>query len=508
MASFMMLEELWDADRLKIEWVSLNNYDLSTMTEVIIKAINDQAQPKNLLISSYQKFVGNTDVQLLIKELKKIVDATNKQEQNTVAIATAWFVPAQMANWGATAIFNKEVYRLNDYLNIPRANLHKHLMRQVNDKDWQRMIRPSCWLEYQLGLSLGSTLSWEGLKRLKQCILNIFDYTFSRDPYRPPSGEVKHLLPPPLHETPGYLQDEYMMQILEDKGLYVPEEPTERGERLRCTVKRAPGWRYWDVYKKHGPMWTCESREGMLEAYLWKMNQSHSIKEWNVVVPQENMENLQVEETLAVEPTELEAAPVGEPVKQTKAHETDEAPVVKHVIKNLAEEVYDISMDDVMEIKDLSIDDSQDSDDSVFIEEEKGEKEKNKKNSNEMEIVKVLRRKLDEKSRLLEVAEEKLRSYKKESEGKETNLVREKATTKHYKMLFDKEREKSENLVKAIEREDKLSRHIKRQNKRITDEYDYLRGVYEGVRNKPYNSKLKLKHAKATDLEKYRDSAE
>lgn len=525
----MINDDLWDQDRLGIEWISLSNYDLETMTTVIIQAVKDQSSPKNILIMSYQKFFGIHDVQVIVKHLERILEAVKGQKQNTVAFGTGWFVPSQQDIWGQVAIFNEEVYRLSEIMDRPRANTHKYLMRQVSRHDDTRMVRPNNWVEKQLGLHIGTTLSWEGQQRLKQCIIKIFDFNFANNVYRPPSSPVETKIPPTLENTPGYLEDEFMTQVLLDKGFI---SPRPRGRRLRCSESRCPIWRSFHIFRTHGPMWSFESREGMLEAYLMMMRRSHTIEVWDQYVPAENngeepVQSETVKPAPAVPNPVKSAAVEPEKVKPTAVAQEPTKPIIDRManasIRSNDElsdddydpEVFNISSDEFMDIHQVTLDESTD---SVFLDNSIGEKEK-KTDRNEMES------KLADLERSLKVTEEKLKGYRREAENKETLIIKEKAATKHFKQLFDKERERSEELLGSVEKEQKATRKLlgsiekeqkatrqaKRQSKRLAEEYDYLRGVYEsehGKYGKPLRRKVKLQFAKISDFDTLRKSSE
>ena len=475
-APFMMPEELWPEDRLNIQWKSMANYDISTMTNVIKSAIKDRSRPRNILISSYQRFVGGHDVQKIIEHLNEIVDLAMAQSYHTVIIGTCYFVPNHMAVWGAVSLLNLEIQRLCDKMSVPRANLHKHLMRDVgkDDKaskeDKARMTRPSCWIEYQLGLSLGLTLSWEGLVKYKTCILRVFDYSFARNMYRRPSQPPKPDMPPSLGKTPGYPQDLFMVQIMEMKRLIPvrtpgdPDfDPNER--KLKCSDDRSSGsWKYWRVYKDNGPMFSFESREGYLEGYQMRMRRSTSSFEWDEMEEDTQQQGQQAEGS---------------------ADESIEEPV---------NEVRQVSLGEEIE------------NDDVFFEEKKGEKQKEKRNENEY---KRLRQDLAEKSRLLKVEQEKVRSYRKDADNKEASLAKERALAKHWKESAEKEKEKNEVLSKSLEEELKSAKHVKRQNKRIVQEYYYLRNLYDSERTnvrKPSRSRAGMCYAKDKDMNECSDN--
>ncbi len=408
----------------------------------------DQTAPKCILVSAYQRFAGAIDVVKIVEYLSEIVDLAMTQNFNKLILGTCYFVPSHMSIWGAVSILNMEIHKLSDKMSMPRGNIHKHLMRTAstgnnrNNRNNIRMIRPSYFLEYQLGLSLGLTLSWEGLIKYKECVIRIFDFSFAANSYRPPSSPAKPDMPPLLEHTPGYMEDRFMRQVMEAKRfiqVQTPEDGVLDEPKLKCqdARDRPSGWRYWRIYKEQGPMWTFESREGMLEAWHMQMRQSHSDNDiyWGMKHQEE------------IDSSDASVEEIDDEVRQVTLSTGDD----------------DVFMEDKREKQN----------------EEQGEKQKERKNSNEKELLQDL----NETRRLLSVEQEKSKSYRKESEK--------------WKREAEKEKERNEELLKSLEKEEKSMKHLRKQNKRLVQEYYYLRDLYEA---RPRN--LKVKRASA-DINKY-----
>ena len=177
-SSFKMLEAVWPEARLGITWHSLANYDLETNVSVIKEAITDKSVKKNILIASFQKYIGNTDVQTLIAHMNDIVAVCDTQNMNKIAFATAIFVPSQEKSWGQAAIFNTECQKLNESMNIPRVNLHRSVMSQISAWNLTMRIRPAMFSQFQLGCGLGTHLSHEGQEHVKRYVIKVFDTVF------------------------------------------------------------------------------------------------------------------------------------------------------------------------------------------------------------------------------------------------------------------------------------------------------------------------------------------
>ncbi len=408
--SFNIEKRLWPEDRLKITWISLATYDADAMTKIIIRSIQDQRHPKNILVQCFQRHLGEVDVQKIIKLMHKIADEAAKQKQNRVAFATSWFTPEKASNWGCFSIFNKECHLLNEDLGTARVNLHKCLMVQVSENDFSLMIKGPMFTGFQLGLNLGDFLSTEGIERVKTCLIRVFDHSFQRDPNRPRSRNYNTKLPPSLAYTPGYQDDRFMIQLLTEKKIIQGRSRSTANchSRLRCSDERLPGWRNWDIFIQHGPLWNYDSRRGILEAAVDTMNKSNDIPEW--------------------------------------------------VCERLEDK------EDFMELgeaNDRQEDDETDYDDEVFNSRASvNEKHKDSRNKRQKEsckdciesekLLELARTNVKDSERQLKVALEKIQSYKKDIENKNALLAKERAATKHYKALSEQKRQEYEDLLDEL----------------------------------------------------------
>ena len=409
--SFNMPEQIWPEERLKITWVSLASHHEEEMANIVIKAIKAQNIPKNILVQCFQRHVGEVDVEKLIRLMGLITEEAKKQTQNRVAFGTSWFTPAKANVWACFSIFNKETHRLNEELGVARVNLHKCLMSQVDEyRDLSLMIRGQMYLEFQLGVDLGSTVSIEGIKRLKNTLMKVFDHAFQDDPNRPRSNNYRTKLPPSLSVTPGYEDDQFMIQLLEEKRIIKARTRSAGNNppQLRCSDKRSPGWRKLDVFIENGALWNYESRGVVLQTIKDARNISNEVPKW-IIVDEDDSQDM------------------------------------------------DITAED--KDGDNNDDDETDYDDEVFCitakESEKSKKSKTKKQSckdcNEIEnLLQLARDNVKDSERQLTVAVEKMKVYKQEIESKEAQLAKERAATKHWREVSEKKRLEYEQLLDEL----------------------------------------------------------
>ena len=461
-SSFKMSEAVLDEQRVGIRWVSMANYDLATTVETIKEAIRDQRQAKNIVVQVLQKFLGDFNVQTLINHMYDIYELVKKQSQNKLAFGTAIFIPAEEKSWAMYGIFNKECQILNEMLNIPRVNLHRSVMSQISIDDLTLRVRPACWQEFQLGLAVGSTLSHEGQENLLRYIQTVFDKVFSRNAYVLRSRAAKVLIPPSLACTPGYYDNTYYVQVLEQMRIIRPRPRSTGGEaqpRLKYTDKRLPGWRFWKVYSQHGPLWSPSSREGILEAHLIMHNKSDPKPVWNQAV--ESVEVVNIDETDDESDFDQPNPPMPDRNRGEKQKNSEENRGEKQ--KNSEE-----NDDDV--------------DDSVFEQpnppmpdRNRGEKQKNTKRKSiesendddrTTELLQLAKNKVQECERMLSVTNEKVKAFKKELSVKDAQIVREKAASKHWRAEAEKKQtECDEALSELYQTQLRLKRAVEKYGK-------------------------------------------
>ncbi len=79
---------------------------------------------------------------------------------------------------------------------------------------------------------------------------------------------------------------------------------------------------------------------------------------------------------------------------------------------------------------------------------------------------------------MLVIANEKLKTYKKDLTVKDAQIAKEKAAVKYYKKEMDKiQADYDETVSELYELQVKL-KHVEDENDRLTREYEYLRNTY------------------------------
>ncbi len=372
--------------------------------------------------------------------MNDIVAVCDTQNMNKIAFATAIFVPSQEKSWGQAAIFNTECQKLNESMNIPRVNLHRSVMSQISAWNLTMRIRPAMFSQFQLGCGLGTHLSHEGQEHVKRYVIKVFDTVFSQtEPIR--KGKPPRVtIPPSLAVTSGYMDNDFMYQLMQEKGIVAPRSRStggDRSPRLKCTDQRLAGWRQWQFYKDHGPLWRFNCREGILEAHRLLVTKSDNKPTWG------NSEEGQVEDK-NVESSD-------ESSDESSEESSDDS-------------VFELSVEPVP-VRPIARD---------------SEKQKGKKNSIESEdsttkMLRIAYDKVKEGQRALEIANEKIKAYKRDLDKKEEALVKERAATKNWREMAENNLRNNDNLnVEMYKLESKVKK-LEDECDRWVEEYDYLR---------------------------------
>lgn len=429
-SSFSMPPRIWDEEITRIRWISLKNYDIRTLTDVILDAVRDQTQSKNILISCFQKYAGSMEVSKLTKYFDEIVSAVRAQSNNMVVFATCLFQPNSSAVWDRVGELNDKIRAYNDALEMPPCNLHKMGTTWVSDQDRTLRVRGMCYVQFQLNLGLGIDLSIEGLLKVKGFIIQTFDNSFTPYAYKRQTHPVRVKVPPPLCKTPGYMHNEFHMQELRDRNLAGRPSSTggERRQVLTWGEWKPEGWRCWDIYKRN-TLWTKEERERALERHLEDLHQSDVRPVWG-------------DQDKSQEP-ERDLIDFSEDVEQEK------------------------SGDNVMEVERLTRDMSLD-DEEEEKETEETEYIEGYESNDEYDI-----------DRYNKINEDLVKSYRKELANKNGQIAKEKAASRHWKGAAYKCGDENDALTKDINYYKRRVKVLEGQLKRVSDEYRYLKDLYE-----------------------------
>ncbi len=489
-SSFKPLDGLLDQERTGIKWISLADRDLKSMVENIIDSVRDQSCPKHILVSSFQKYVGGSAITTMKSYIREIVEEVKAQSFNKLVFSTAWFTPNHERILDVISLFNKEVQLANESMGMARVNGHKALMVPIAKNNKRRRVRSRNWLEWQLGLGLGKTLSYEGQQCLIRYFLTVMDTTFSAFCELPQSNAAECKQPPSLADTPGYFDDIYMLQVLAAR-MIIPPRPEGEAELL-FSNKFRPGRNSWKVHTEHGALRRFAQREGALEGISLMMRRGDSLPVWIDIQPVEMAHVAQAAED-ADESDEIMIIEEEESVQQPEATLSED----EDFLINENEAVREVEIFEDVSLEELDLVDHENEQEEVRGEpEKKTEREYN-------EDMKNLQMKVDEAERKLNIAEEKLEAYKASNEGSEAKLVREKAAVKYWRNNVDVKEMEKKKLCEQLKDLDFTHEHTKESLKRMTAEYEFLRNVYSSERMKQQRVRVTRRYVKDQDFEAY-----
>ena len=486
-SGFKPYDGTWE-DTANRKWVSLADRSLKGMVEVAIDCIRDQNTPKNILVLFFQRFVGGVPLNIIRGYLDEILQEARAQRWNKVSFSTCWFTPTHQKVWQQVADFNALVHGGNELMGRARVNIHRAVMTRVSEDSYQLRSRWSMWAEPQMGLALGFHLSHEGMVKVVDMVHEVLDTSFKMKRKRS-SSESEAVFPPPLHKTPGWNKNRFMLRLLEDKGLIrIERKAGERRERRSLmSNQQMTGYQDWHVYKTHGELPRFQQREGILEAMVYMWNRADKVPVWV-----DDEEECAADEVVATNDVLVESEVVVEKEvvveEAIEAFEGLEVEKVKgtEVVQDDGEESdgddpYDpegwtANKDIVIEINnDMFIDGN--GEDEVFVEdsvveqqsiekdvEEKGvatggvqdivsgeEKEDTKYNEDDNNVSWLLNR-LKHTERKFKVEKEKAKAYKADLAKEKVALVREKASVKFWREQVAVKEERIEELEKENNR--------------------------------------------------------
>ena len=478
---FSMPERIWDPKITRISWYSLKDYNIRECTDIILEAVRDQSTAKNIAICCYQKWAGIMEKRKINKFFDEIVAEVHKQEKNKVCFSSALFLPNCQSIWQQVAEFNDETRWYNEKLKMPPMSLHKMGTTTISEFDKTLRVRGMCFSEFQAGLGFGTHPSYEGCLKIKSYMLVAFDNTFAPRAYTRKSRFVRVKVPPPLVETEGYRFNAFHRQELEKRNL-AGKAATSSGARshdLTWSERRPEGWQRWDMYMRF-PMKTKEEREHAHSEWLQEINRTDPKPIWGREDESDEDEVVFIEEVVVdagaqEEEEDLIVFSDDEAVEQEPEHQIGG----DDDMENLADNLYrtDVREELTVEIEnrncneiEIEVSDIEDEEDPTGID------------------------------RYNQINEHLVTEYRKEIANKNVLISQQKAAAKQWKGMANKNQEENQVLSKDIDYYKRRVQVLEKQLERVTQEYNYLRGLYEHGAQKRTIKVNGRKFAKAGDF--------
>lgn len=477
---FSMPERVWDEKLTRIRWISLRNYDMETVTDIIIDSIRDQTQAKNIIIAAYQRWAGIVEKSKLTKCFDKIIKEVEKQEKNKVVFSSTMFLPNSSSVWPQVGALNDEIRWCNERLRMPPVSLHKMGMTTISEYDKTLRVRGCSFVEFQTGLGFGHNPSFEGCIKIKSYLLNAFDNTFSPRAYQGRSRFVRVKIPPPLIETEGYRYNAFYRQELEDRNLTGRPASTggARRHHLTWSERRPEGWPRWDIYKRN-PCWTKVERERAMNDWIEELSRTDERPVWGN--QDQEAAAVAVEQADQVDAAEEQAAPIEVEEEEVAAEEeevdlivfSDDEQEPNHDVQNdneVEKVAQDFARADIREDLTVTIENEDETD------------------CNDIEVITVSDDDdpSDDHRRYDQINEQLVKEYRKELANKNVLIKQQKTATKQWKGLAHRNGEENQALTKDNDYYKRRIRTLEKQLERVSEQYSYLKGMYEqgGRKNK------------------------
>ena len=201
----------------EIRWVSFDAMTLDATNAVITKFL-EQPSKKKVLIHCHDKFLESESMADIMEAVRCIRNKVATMPNNLVCFTSSVFPPALEKIWDKIEEYNLFIRNLNISMNTAPLSNHKAVLKKANTLK-NLVSKGDCWLEKVNGTGLGSTLSQEGLKRLRKwfCVHLLTGMGYSNNA----ACTVNEGKPGPLQHTPGY-KSPVMIAFLKQIGTYMP----------------------------------------------------------------------------------------------------------------------------------------------------------------------------------------------------------------------------------------------------------------------------------------------
>lgn len=223
-------EASYEYEGILVEWLHVNKSTVPE-TQAEVMQLLDDPTPKNLIVWCFNKFILNADcTNMTLEALKLIRNRAKFCTTHFLTIADCLFVPSFEHRWRDISTYNFYVRNLN--LSMLRNPLcpSKAFLKKVSHLP-KLAVKGTCWLEHENSTGLGTTLSEDGLNKLRRWFGA--HMVAGKEGVNVHTSSGKEESPAPLYETPGYKSDE-MVNLLKSAGRYtLPDPPSVMRDKQR-----------------------------------------------------------------------------------------------------------------------------------------------------------------------------------------------------------------------------------------------------------------------------------
>lgn len=186
--------------------------------EAKIKADIDDPTPKYMILQCWGRQLRQRSNQSVMDAVYRLVNLVDEHGIHKIAPSTTHFIPAKPGSWQAAAHHNAEMRIINIDRSLPPVTLHKALMDREFVDHGPLFIKGYMWEEFNKKEGLGETLSKAGFKKQKHFIMKAFEHQFRDQERKASKRYIGTPQPPPLSVTPGYHDNDAMLEILFEEG--------------------------------------------------------------------------------------------------------------------------------------------------------------------------------------------------------------------------------------------------------------------------------------------------
>ncbi len=221
LASFIMpraiLEDLKVGDNFN--WLVTENPSIENLEKTILKLMNKKAK-QHITVLSYQDVLQNTgDQQEVLASIRKMFECAESSGIHRFSAGEFLFIPDEQTSWPEIARCNKTLRDLAVEFCVQPLMLNKPLMKKQAGFDI-KVIEGRFWQEFLSGVSLGTNLTMEGLKKIASVIIKHTTIGLhNREVLLPKNGPVL-LTPTPIGLTLEYKSSPVMTSHLEARGMF------------------------------------------------------------------------------------------------------------------------------------------------------------------------------------------------------------------------------------------------------------------------------------------------
>ena len=217
-----ILEDLKVGDNFN--WIITENPSVESLEKIILQLMNKKAKQHITVLSYHDVLLNSFDQQEVMASIRKMFECAESSGIHRFSAGEFLFIPDQQTNWPEIARCNKILRDLAVEFCVQPLMLNKPLMKKQAGFDI-KVIEGRFWQEFLSGVSLGTNLTMEALKKIAAVIVKHTTIGLhNREVLLPKNGPVL-LTPTPIGLTLEYKSSPVMINHLEARGMFCDKTP-------------------------------------------------------------------------------------------------------------------------------------------------------------------------------------------------------------------------------------------------------------------------------------------